>query len=110
MITISTGHDRELLNLAKIYTNDAKYSGCHDSFIFKLTIFHNICLRADVLPEAKIKVFPIMLKDLGLDYYFSNINSSTAINSNQVHYSIKMKWVKWNKNKDEMDETIIGVR
>lgn len=74
----SIGHGRELSNLAKIYSDDAKYSGCNDSYIFKLAIFHNICLRADVLPEAKIKAFPTMLKGLALDYYYFNMTTSAV--------------------------------
>lgn len=35
-VTTSIGHGRELLNLAKIYTVDAKYSGRNDSFILNL--------------------------------------------------------------------------
>ena len=110
MSTTSTGYVGELSNLAKIYTNDAKYSGRNGSFTFRLAIFHDICSRADVPPEAKIKAFPTMLKGLALDYYSSNISiSGTAMNSNQVRYSIRMKWMKWDKTKDEMDETRIGV-
>ena len=89
-ITTSIGHGRELLNLAKIYTNDAKYCDRNDKFIFKLAIFYDICLRADVLPEAKIKAFPTMLKGLTLDYYYSNISiSAVAMNFYQVCNSIK---------------------
>ena len=109
-VTTSIGHGRELSNLAKIYTDDAKYSGRNDSFTFKLAIFHDICSSADVPPEAKMKAIPTMLKGLALDYYSSNISiSGTAMNSNQVRYSIRMKWMKWDKTKDEMDETRIGV-
>ena len=90
MITTSIGHGRELSNLAKIYTDDAKYNGRNDSFIFKLAIFHDICSRADVPSEAKMKAFPTMLKGLALDYYYSNISTSTvAMNFDQVCNSIK---------------------
>jgi hypothetical protein len=43
-----SGHGKELANLAKLYTDEAKYSGENDSFSFKLTIFHDMCDRADV--------------------------------------------------------------
>lgn len=76
MLNTSIGHGRELSNLVKIYTNDRKYSGCNDNFIFKLAIFHDICSRADILPEAKMKTFPTILKGLALDYHFSNISTS----------------------------------
>ena len=110
MSTTSTGYGRELSNLAKIYTNDAKYSGRNDSFTFKLAIFHDICSRADVPPEAKMKAFPTMLKGPAIDNYSSNIGiSGTVMNSDQIRYSIRRKWMKWDKTKDEMDETRIGV-
>lgn len=56
--------------------DDIKYSGRNDNFIFKLAIFYDICLRADVSLEAKIKVFPTILKGLILDHYFSNISTN----------------------------------
>ena len=90
MLNTSTGYGRELSNLAKIYIDNAKYSGRNDSFTFKLAIFHNICLRADVPPKAKMKAFPIMFKGLALDYYYSNISiSAVAMNFDQVCNSIR---------------------
>ena len=71
-----TGYGRELSNLAKLYTDEAKYSGENDSFDFKLTVFHDMCARADVPPGAKLKALPTMLKGLALDYYYSNVSSS----------------------------------
>jgi hypothetical protein len=38
-----------------------------------LTIFHDMCDRADVPQSAKLKAFFIMLKDLTFDYYYSNM-------------------------------------
>ena len=72
-----------------MYTEEAKYSGRNDSFTFKLAIFHDICSRADVPPEAKMKAFPTMLKGLALDYYYSNISTSGAMNFDQVCNSIR---------------------
>ena len=85
MLNTNIGHNRELSNLAKIYTNDAKYSDRNNSFIFKLAIFHDICLRADVPLKTKIKTFLTMLKGLALDYYYSNISiSAVPMNFHQV--------------------------
>lgn len=85
IITFSINHSRELLNLAKIYIDNKKYSACNNTFIFKLAIFQNICSRANVSLEIKIKAFSIMLKSLSLDYYYSNISiSGMVINFNQV--------------------------
>ena len=92
MITTSIGYGREISNLAKIYTDDAKYSGHNNSFTFKLAIFHDILSGADVSPEAKMKAFSTMLKGPTLANYSSNIDiSSTVMNSNQVRYSIRRK-------------------
>lgn len=74
----------------KIYTNDVKYNGRNNRFIFKLVIFYGIYSRADVLLEAKIKAVPTILKGLTLDYYYSNINTSAiTMNFDQVCNSIK---------------------
>lgn len=48
-VAIGTGYNRKLTNLAKISINNAKYISCNNSFIFKLTIFQDICLKANVL-------------------------------------------------------------
>lgn len=79
MLNTSVGHGTELLNLAKIYTDDAKYRGRNYSFIFKPAIFHDICSMADVPLETKIKAFPTILKGLVLDYYYSNICTSAVV-------------------------------
>ena len=106
----STGYGRELSNLAKIYTDDTKYSGRNEGFTFKLAIFHDICSRADVPPEAKMKAFPTMLKGPAIDNYSSNIGiSGTVMNSDQIRYSIRRKWMKWDKTKDGMGETRVCV-
>ncbi len=87
----SSGHEKELANLAKLYTNEAKYSDENDSFSFKLTIFHDMCNRADVSQSAKLKAFLIMLKDLTLDYYYSNMFTITiaVITFDEVCFSMR---------------------
>ena len=73
--TTNTGHNnRELSNLTKIYTNKAKYNSQNDSFTFQLAIFYDMYTKANVLLKVKMKVFTIILKELALDYYYSNIN------------------------------------
>lgn len=74
--TAYRSYGKELANLTKMYTDEAKYSGENDSFVYKLTIFHDICYRADVPDEAKLKAFPTMLKGPALDYYYSNVTSN----------------------------------
>ena len=67
------GHGKELANLARLYTDDMKYSGENDNFDFKLTMFHDLCNRADIPDHVKMKAFPTMLRSLALDYYYANI-------------------------------------
>ena len=78
MLNTSISYSRELSNLAKVYIDNKKYSGCNNSFIFKLTIFHNICLKANILFKVKMKTFSTMFKGLTLDYYYSNISISAV--------------------------------
>lgn len=68
---ISTSHNR---NLAKIYTNAIKYSDYNDIFLIILTIFYNICFRADIPSETKMKIFLIILKNAAQDNYLLNID------------------------------------
>lgn len=90
VITISISYSRKILNLEKIYTNEAKYNKQNNSFTFKLKIFYNIYIKANIVPKAKIKTFSIILKGLALDYYYLNISiSGIAINFNRVYYLIK---------------------
>jgi hypothetical protein len=88
---IESEHEKELANLAKLYTNEAKYSDENDSFSFKLKIFHDMCDRADVFQSAKLKAFSIMLKDLTFDYYYSNmfISIITVITFDEVCFSMR---------------------
>lgn len=73
IVTTNIGYSRKLLNLVKIHTNNIKYSSYNDRFTFKLVIFHNICLKSNIPPKAKMKAFFIMLKNLALDYYYLSI-------------------------------------
>lgn len=44
----SQEYRQKLVNLVKIYIDEAKYSGENNRFAFKLTILHDIYARADV--------------------------------------------------------------
>jgi hypothetical protein len=50
-----------------------------------------MCDRTDVLQSAKLKAFSIMLKDLTLDYYYSNMFTSTVtvITFDEICFSMK---------------------
>ena len=56
-----TGHGRELGNLAKMYEDKMKYGGAMDSFDHKLTIFHDLCGKADIPRDTYSKAFSTML-------------------------------------------------
>ena len=40
--TTATSYSKEIANIAKIYTEEQKYSGINKSLNYKLTIFYNI--------------------------------------------------------------------
>ncbi len=88
-IKIESDHEKELANLIKLYTNQTKYNDENDSFSFKLTIFHDMCDRADVSQSAKLKAFSTMLKDLTLDYYYSNMSTDVLIIFDEVCFSMR---------------------
>jgi len=79
------GFGKELTNLAKIYTEDNKYSGENDNFDFKLIIFYDLCSRTNIPENAMVKAYLIMLRSLALDYYYSNLKNITqTLSLNQI--------------------------
>jgi hypothetical protein len=64
---------KELTNLAKTYENKNKYTGQDNNFDFKLVIFHDLCGQVGVTKEAKAKAYPIMLRGLARDHYYTNL-------------------------------------
>jgi hypothetical protein len=48
-----------------------------------------MCDRADVSQSAKLKTFLIMLKDLILDYYYSNMSIDTLITFDEICFSMR---------------------
>ncbi|KAI0992864.1 hypothetical protein K3495_g15320, partial [Podosphaera aphanis] len=65
---------RELISLAKLYTEEVKYSGENDNFDFKLAIFHDLCGRSGVQPFMMDQAFPTMLRGLALEHYYANMS------------------------------------
>jgi hypothetical protein len=86
---IESEHEKELANLTKFYTNETKYNDENDSFSFKLTISHDMCDCANVSQSAKLKAFSIMLKDLILDYYYSNMSIDILIIFDEICFSMR---------------------
>jgi hypothetical protein len=62
--------------LAKLYTDEAKYSGENDNFDFKLTIFTDLCQKADIPKQEFSQAYSTMLRGLALDHYYTNLKSN----------------------------------
>jgi len=77
----ATTYGRDLATLAKIYTEESKYSGEDNNFNRKLTIFNDLYNRVNIPQEAKIKGFPIMLRGITLNFYYKNKVTYTTFNS-----------------------------
>jgi len=65
------GYSREIGTLAKVYTDEQKYSGTNESLDYKLKMFYDICNRVDVPLVAYLKAFPTILKEMALDHFYS---------------------------------------
>ena len=68
----TTNYGRDLATLAKMYTEESKYSKEDDNFNRKLTIFNDLYNRVNIPQEAKIKGFPTMLHGITLNFYYRN--------------------------------------
>ena len=62
--------------MAKLYTDEAKYSGENDNFDFKLTIFTDLCQKADIPKQEFSQAYSTMLRGLALDHYYTNLKSN----------------------------------
>jgi hypothetical protein len=87
--TINYG--RDLATLAKIYTEESKYSKEDNNFNHKLIIFNNLYNRVNILQKVKIKGFLIMLYSITLNFYYKNKATYTTFNSicNAIHNHFK---------------------
>jgi hypothetical protein len=61
--TSGTDYDRELANLAKLYSDETKYSEEKNNFSFKLIMFNDMCDRVDISSEIKLKHFSLCLRN-----------------------------------------------
>ena len=69
-------YGKELANLAKLYTDKLKYSSENDNFDFKLTIFTDLCQKADIPKQEFSQAYSTMLRGLALNYYYTNFKSN----------------------------------
>ena len=102
--TAAVNYGRDLATLAKMYTEESKYSKEDDNFNYKFIIFNNLYNRVSILQEVKIKGFLIMLHSITLDFYYKNKAIYTTFNSicNAIYnYFKELKYkhkvlIKWN--------------
>src|SRR6202030_871545 len=69
-------YGKELANLAKLYTDELKYSGKNDNFKFKLTIFTDLCWKANIPKQEFSQAYSTILRGLALNYYYTNLKSN----------------------------------
>jgi hypothetical protein len=69
-------YGRELANLVKLYINKSKYSGNNDNFNFKLTIFTDLCQKANIPKQEFCQAYSTMLRGLALDHYYTNLKAN----------------------------------
>ncbi|KAF3387984.1 hypothetical protein DPV78_011879 [Talaromyces pinophilus] len=79
-----------LVQLAKIYKEDLKYSGLEDAFDWKYSIFLDLCRRAGVpmTVYAHRLAFPTMLKGAALAHYYATCSWWESENK-EPHIGIK---------------------
>ena len=82
-------YDYKFSIVNKLYTDEQKYEKQRNNFVFKITIFYDVCNRVILFMKIKLLAFFIMLKRLTLNYYYFHIsNISHQINFNQIYYMI----------------------
>ena len=69
---LSTNYVKEIASLAKLYTDENRYSGLNDNFDFKLAIFNNLYKKAGVSQGTKAIAYSTMLRGQALDHYHIN--------------------------------------
>ena len=56
-----------------MYKEDYKYSGRNDNFDYKLGIFYEMCMKANVPTRYRNAAYSTMLKGAALDHYHTNL-------------------------------------
>ena len=59
-----------------MYMEDNKYSKEDDNFDFKLTIFTDLCQKADIPKQEFSQAYSTMLRGLALNHYYTNLKSN----------------------------------
>jgi hypothetical protein len=82
----TANYSKDLATLAKIYTEESKYSKEDNNFNYKFPIFNNFYNRVNIPQAAKIKGFLIILYSITLDFYYKN--KVTYITFNSIYNTI----------------------
>jgi hypothetical protein len=99
----TANYSKDLATLAKIYTEESKYSKEDNNFNYKFPIFNNFYNRVNIPQVVKIKGFPIMLHGITLNFYYENKATYITFNGiyNAIHnhfkgleykYRVLIKW------------------
>lgn len=72
-LNIQRSFGSDLVNFAKVFTDDMKYSGEDDHFDYKLSVFHDVCERIGITLLNRVKVYPTLLKGPALDHYYTYV-------------------------------------
>ena len=86
---IAKTYSKELANLAKLYTDKAKYSSKNNNFDFKLTIFINLYQKTNIPKQEFSQAYSTILHGLALDHYYTNLKSNPlSIPFNKLYKAI----------------------
>src|SRR6266704_7061814 len=69
-------YGKELANLAKLYTDESKYSNKNDNFNFKLIIFTDLCQKANIPKQEFSQAYSTILHSLAFNHYYTNLKSN----------------------------------
>ena len=87
---VAKTYGKELANLTKLYIDEFKYSGENDNFDFKLTIFTDLCQKADILKQEFSQAYSTILRGLALDHYYTNLKSNPlSVPFNKLYEAIR---------------------
>ena len=92
-----------LIQLAKIYSNEAKYSGSDDIFDCQYQIFQDYCTRVGLQVEHYGRALPTMLKGEAQSYYYLNKERWKSQNVNPV-VAIKAYFEGPERQRQKMEE------
>ena len=91
-----------MTNLAKLYTDEFKYSNKNDNFDFKLIIFINFCQKTDIFKQEFNQAYFIILRGLAFDYYYINFKSNSFNVSFNKLYEVICNYFKRSEYKRDI--------